>query len=862
MSDHADILVSPRVLRDWCRVTCATYPTVKIKNMSTSFRDGLAFCAIIHKHRPDLIDFSSLSEDNVYQNNNLAFQVAQTKLGIPALLDPKEMVSCEVPDCLSIITYLSHFYCVFFSRKSPCAGFVALTRSTSSDGSKPLKSLTHLETDHLSNTRPQTVCALCLKPVHLIQRHLVDGKVYHCSCFRCKVCHNTLLPEFYKWGSDVGSLICTFHKKDIENTHVDHNQQIRSTENHPRCNFQAGNVLSLSGLVITSVPHYTKKTESQDRPVYKTPEMEGKEKQKRISDEKSSENRDSTAELKTELTKPAPPDSLLPSDKDRTDKGSGKAGSAPILEDGRIQEDILKNHPPSSSCVQGTEGGGRVVPAPRKKSESSSVFPVPAPKTKTFKATSGSAVAGNPSNQRKSSLCSSCVTSPTVGVPKVQINHPWKTIIHPGPWTQLPPAPAPVPAPRTKFVSKMRESQSRPRMVGPNPFDEHMHEDTQGEAESKTQTMSSVGAGLTEDSSRDTTDSGDAKNTDIKSNDNHVNPLDEAIPTKRSDYKEAGAAISARSEGVTAVSNTVETPSEHTSQISSPFIDENRVTRGSHVTEDEEQSHCLPRSVSVPVIPSAHSHGSSVPVGPTGEHESVASCQSKLAYRENPFDRKPSMTKSKTFQAPPSRRTSAPGHGFPIIKRKVKTDECVSIEDLRTEMRQLEERLDALQDRGVELETNLRDCKDAKKEERMLMEWFSVLHDKQVLVRRDAELVHLTNQQKLEERQTDVEYELRCLLNKPEKDWSEEDRSREQQLMDELVAIIEQRNQIISSLEQDRQREREEDGLSEAFMKNKEFQKEGLKELKKSKKKLKPTHVFKMLNHKADTIKSSMGKKS
>uniref|UniRef100_G3NWK9 Calponin-homology (CH) domain-containing protein n=1 Tax=Gasterosteus aculeatus aculeatus TaxID=481459 RepID=G3NWK9_GASAC len=185
-------MASPRDVRDWCRAACATYPNVEIKNMSTSFRDGLAFCAIIHRHRPDLIDFSSLCKDNVYQNNKMAFEIAERRLGIPALLDPGAMVSTKEPDCLSVITYLSRFYC-FFNRKSqgglstmPPLRYFSLNALVCMS---PLDfaSQTDLETSRevrLSNTRPGTVCHVCFKPVHLIQRHLTDGKVFHRSCFR------------------------------------------------------------------------------------------------------------------------------------------------------------------------------------------------------------------------------------------------------------------------------------------------------------------------------------------------------------------------------------------------------------------------------------------------------------------------------------------------------------------------------------------------------------------------------------------------------------------------------------------------------------------------------------------------------
>ena len=77
------------LLKIWTVRVVSGYENVRIENMSTSFRDGLAFCAILHHFRPNLLDYSSLDPHNVLYNNTLAFSVAERELGIPSLLEPQ-----------------------------------------------------------------------------------------------------------------------------------------------------------------------------------------------------------------------------------------------------------------------------------------------------------------------------------------------------------------------------------------------------------------------------------------------------------------------------------------------------------------------------------------------------------------------------------------------------------------------------------------------------------------------------------------------------------------------------------------------------------------------------------------------------
>jgi len=71
----------------WCQRKTEGYSHVKVTNFHTSFQDGLAFCALIHRHRPDLIDFSALDPADKAGNLQLAFDIAAKHLDIPQMLD-------------------------------------------------------------------------------------------------------------------------------------------------------------------------------------------------------------------------------------------------------------------------------------------------------------------------------------------------------------------------------------------------------------------------------------------------------------------------------------------------------------------------------------------------------------------------------------------------------------------------------------------------------------------------------------------------------------------------------------------------------------------------------------------------------
>lgn len=106
-------IVRSSKLLNWCQRQTEGYRGVSVSDLTTSWKSGLALCALIHRYRPDLIDFESLDEKDVEKNNQLAFDVAEREFGISPIMTGKEMSVVVEPDKLSMVMYLSQFYEMF-----------------------------------------------------------------------------------------------------------------------------------------------------------------------------------------------------------------------------------------------------------------------------------------------------------------------------------------------------------------------------------------------------------------------------------------------------------------------------------------------------------------------------------------------------------------------------------------------------------------------------------------------------------------------------------------------------------------------------------------------------------------------------
>jgi hypothetical protein len=98
----------------WCQRRTTPYEVdFKIKDFTGSWQDGLALCGLIHRHRPDLLDYWKLDKKQKLANTQLALDISEQQLGIPKLFGAEDIVECVRPDERSIMTYVAQYFHAF-----------------------------------------------------------------------------------------------------------------------------------------------------------------------------------------------------------------------------------------------------------------------------------------------------------------------------------------------------------------------------------------------------------------------------------------------------------------------------------------------------------------------------------------------------------------------------------------------------------------------------------------------------------------------------------------------------------------------------------------------------------------------------
>ncbi|NWZ61735.1 UTRO protein, partial [Acrocephalus arundinaceus] len=100
---------SEKILLSWVRQSTRPYSQVNVLNFTTSWADGLAFNAVIHRHKPELFSWDKVTKMSAVERLENAFNIAKNHLGIEKLLDPED-VAVQLPDKKSIIMYLTSLF--------------------------------------------------------------------------------------------------------------------------------------------------------------------------------------------------------------------------------------------------------------------------------------------------------------------------------------------------------------------------------------------------------------------------------------------------------------------------------------------------------------------------------------------------------------------------------------------------------------------------------------------------------------------------------------------------------------------------------------------------------------------------------
>uniref|UniRef100_A0A672NMX6 F-actin monooxygenase n=1 Tax=Sinocyclocheilus grahami TaxID=75366 RepID=A0A672NMX6_SINGR len=252
-------------LLSWCQEQTNGYMNVCVADFTTSWRSGLALCALIHRFRPDLIDFASLEENEAELNGQLGLDMAELEFGICPIMTGKEMSALEESDSLCMVMYLSQLHELlkdtapasgqdkaksddvpYDTKENKTSGVTPGSEPKVAEGHSRVRSMATLllakfeENSPLASasaTRRQVceylcdacvllngsqkefpenmggsdVCYFCGRRVYVMERLSAEGKFFHRSCFQCDHCSTTLRLSNYTYDQLHGKFYCKHH---------------------------------------------------------------------------------------------------------------------------------------------------------------------------------------------------------------------------------------------------------------------------------------------------------------------------------------------------------------------------------------------------------------------------------------------------------------------------------------------------------------------------------------------------------------------------------------------------------------------------------------------------------------------------
>jgi actinin alpha len=186
----------------WCQRKTKGYHDVNVTNFHKSWQNGLAFCALIHRHRPDLIDFDALDRNDSVGNLKIALDVALTHLDIAQMIDPEDVVASIKPDERSIMTQVAAFYKCFasFNKNEVAASKIATVLKMNQANEKLIREY-ELMASKLLEWIPVALERLkdrpALNSVTACLDHLKSFKPFRTSEYPAKLQEKALLSAHY-----------------------------------------------------------------------------------------------------------------------------------------------------------------------------------------------------------------------------------------------------------------------------------------------------------------------------------------------------------------------------------------------------------------------------------------------------------------------------------------------------------------------------------------------------------------------------------------------------------------------------------------------------------------------------------------